>query len=55
MTLNILANNWENHFKDHLSNEANNKTMSELFLSFGHRTTVTNCLKAAMIEKLALS
>ena len=51
---NILANNWENHFKDHLSNEASNKTMSELFLSFATRSTVANCLKAAIEEKPTL-
>jgi len=46
---NILANNWENHFKDHPSNEGSNKTMSELFLSF-NLTSPDDCLASAIEE-----
>ena len=47
---NILSNNWENHFKEHPSNEANNKIMDELFEIF-NLTTPSVYLVSAIEEQ----
>ena len=49
--LNVLSNNWENYFGDHPSNETSNKTMADLFLSFGVRTSAQNCMNTAIAEQ----
>ena len=46
----ILANTWENHFSANHSNEASNKSMSALFLSFNHQKTVEACISTASEE-----
>ena len=46
----ILANTWENHFSANHSNEASNKSMSALFLSFNHQKTVEACISTATEE-----
>ena len=46
----IMSNNWENHLKDDPSNEFSNKTMVELFSSFGPTKTPDTCLDEAVSE-----
>ena len=46
----IMSNNWENHFKDHPSNEVRNKTMSALLSRF-NLTTPADCLAYAIEEQ----
>ena len=46
----ILANNWETHFREHLANETNNKTMDELFNIFTTQSPST-CLVISIEEQ----
>jgi len=47
----ILANNWENFFKDHPSNEQSNKTMEALLDGFKTAKSLADCLQFAIEEK----
>ena len=47
----ILADNWENYFKDNPLNEESNKKMQQLFELFGANKTPEQCLKAAIDEQ----
>ena len=47
----MLANNWENFFKDNPINEDSNKTMAALFELFGAPKTPAECLQAAIEEQ----
>ena len=45
-----LANSWENHLKDHPSNEASNKALSQLFEIFKVEDEVDRCTTFALTE-----
>ena len=47
----MLANNWENFFKDNPTNEDSNKTMVALFELFGAPKNPAKCLQAAIEEQ----
>ena len=40
----LLGNNWENHFKDNLTNEANDKMMDQLIKLFAPTVDLDTCL-----------
>ena len=47
----ILANNWENFFKENPLNEESNRTMQQLFELFGANQNFAQCLESAINEQ----
>ena len=47
----MLANNWENFFKDHPSNKDSNRTMETLFELFSAPKTTAECLQASFAKQ----